>query len=149
MLDPCAALGYLLQGWPTWGHCKGLGSHPHGGHEQNLPPRRHCSTCQGSEQRRPPRTRHGGQDCVLGPPSTPAGWSVWPWACSSRGLRNCAASPSLLDVRLLHPLPLCPQEAPKDSPPAPSGRTLFRSPKEVLQTILVKIMAEESSGRKF
>lgn len=64
---------------------------------------------------------------------------------SSRGLRSCTASPFLLNSKLppLPPLTTIPQEVPKDGPPAPSERTLFRNPEEILQITFVKIIAEE------
>lgn len=90
---------------------------------------------------------------------------------SSRDLRSCTASPSLLNPQLLHPLPLQPQYLAHRKPPRPTrtillppvgegtgkerhatclgeggGRqTLFKSPNKVLLTVPVKIGAQEFS----
>lgn len=59
----------------------------------------------------------GARDCVLGLPTKPTGWSVWPEGpVSSRGLRDYAATPSLLNPRLPHPFHLQPHSLAHSKP---------------------------------
>lgn len=119
---------------------------------QNLPPRRDCSTCQGSEHKRSLTEHAIGVGIVfwVWPPSL-QDQVCGPWSCLAAETSGATLpayplqTPNFCTLFPLTTIP-APQEAPKDNPPALSGT---RDGKRKAHNVCVRVCVCPEVPRRF